>query len=113
MRKVWAAGGERLRWQVGNEGGVLERDARAAGGEAGEKADGQAGEARARAEGMGRDRRGGTAGLAFTPERLQSTRTAGVTKRFECLMRGISSIAIRKVTRCHSFVVAVRGSFFQ
>ena len=44
MRKVWAAGAERLRWQVGNEGGVLERDARAAGGEAGEKADGQAGE---------------------------------------------------------------------
>ena len=33
-----------MRWQVGKEGGVLERDARAAGGEAGEKADGQAGE---------------------------------------------------------------------
>ena len=60
MRKVWAAGAESLRWQVGKEGGVLERDARAAGGEAGEKADGQAGEARARAAGMGRHWRGGT-----------------------------------------------------
>ena len=62
MRKVWAAGGERLRWQVGKEGGVLERDARAAGGEAGEKADGQAGEARGWASGMGRDGRGGRLG---------------------------------------------------
>ncbi len=54
-----------MRWQVGKEGGVLERDARAAGGEAGEKADGQAGEARGRAAGMGRDGRGGlTAGWA-------------------------------------------------
>ena len=43
--------------KVGKEGGVLERDARAAGGEAGEKADGQAEQARRRAAGMGRDAR--------------------------------------------------------
>ena len=65
MRKVWAAGAERLRWQVGKEGGVLERDARAAGGEASEKADGQAGEARGWAAGMGRDGRGGTGWAGF------------------------------------------------
>ena len=78
MRKVWAAGAESLRWQVSNEGGVLERDARAAGGEAGEKADGQAGEARGRAAGMGRDGRGGTgwAGLTETASSLMNGRSA-------------------------------------
>ena len=65
MRKVCAAGVERLRWQVGKEGGVLERDARAAGGEAGEKAGGQAGEARGWAAGMGRHGRGGTGWAGF------------------------------------------------
>ena len=65
MRKVWAAGAESLRWQVGKAGGVLERDARAAGGEAGEKAGGQAGEARGWAAGMGRHGRGGTGWAGF------------------------------------------------
>ena len=54
-----------MRWQVGKAGGALVRDARATGGEAGEKADCQAGEARGWAAGMGRDGRGGlTAGWA-------------------------------------------------
>ena len=52
MRKVWGAGGGRLRWQVGKAGGVLVRDVRATGGEAGEKADCQAGEARGWAAGI-------------------------------------------------------------
>ena len=67
MRKVWGAGGGRLRWQVGKAGGVLVRDARATGVEAGEKADGQAGEARGRAAGMGRGR-ARRAGLGCTRE---------------------------------------------
>ena len=65
MRKVWGAGGGRLRWQVGKAGSVVVRDARATGGEAGEKADCQAGEARGWAAGMGRDGRGGTE-IGFT-----------------------------------------------
>ena len=83
MRKVWAAGAERLRWQVGKEGGVLERDARAAGGEAGEKADGQAGEARGRAAGMGRDGRGGKGWAGFEmATRLLQKANSGISANF-------------------------------
>ena len=46
-----------MRWQVGKEGGVFERDARAAGGEAGEKADGR--RERMGGKGCGGEGRGG------------------------------------------------------
>ena len=60
-----SAGEAKVRRLAEKEGGDLERDARAAGGEAGEKAGGQAGEARGWDAGMGRDGRVGTGWAGF------------------------------------------------
>jgi len=52
-RKVWWSVGERRRGLVEKEGGVLERDAWAVGGEAGKKADGSAVDAMVGGMGLG------------------------------------------------------------
>ena len=99
MRKVWGAGGGRLRWQVGKAGGVLVRDARVTGGEEGEKADGEAGEARGRAAGMGRDGRGGLGWRTRESTRrlaeMVRAREDWVGSR-KCEANGCTTVKIRK-----------------